>query len=31
VSPQTIGGMCDNRAGEHPNDHGGCQHNPDVL
>jgi hypothetical protein len=31
VSPQPIGGMCDNRTGEHPNAHGGCQHKPDVL
>jgi hypothetical protein len=23
--------MCDNRTGEHPNDHGDCQHKPDVL
>jgi hypothetical protein len=31
VSSQPIGGMRDNRTGEHPNDHGGCQHKPDVL
>jgi hypothetical protein len=23
--------MCDNRTGDHPNDHGSCQHKPDVL
>jgi hypothetical protein len=31
VSSKPIGGMRDNRTGEHPNDHGGCQHEPDVL
>ena len=31
VSSQPIGGMRDKRAGEHPNDHGGCKHKPDVL
>ena len=31
VSLQSIGGMRHNRSGEHPNEHGSCQHKPDVL